>query len=165
MVSVGCLLLAIPFQKLNQPVLRVFVNSDCPIARRYTPELNRIYREFGSRVSMRLVYCDPDFSRGAAEKHHREFKLAMSFEQDSRQTLAKSLGVVTVPTAVLSEAGTDGKNGKVLYFGRIDNAYGADYKWRKPTDFDLRNAMDDVLKGRKVRLAKTVAIGCSLPRS
>jgi hypothetical protein len=89
----------------------------------------------------------------------------MSFEQDARQALAKSLGVVTVPTAVLSEAETDGKNGKVLYFGRIDNAYGADYKWRKPTDFDLRNAMDDVLKGRKVRVAKTAAIGCSLPRS
>jgi thiol-disulfide isomerase/thioredoxin len=139
--------------------LRVFVNYDCPIARRYAPELNRIQRDFSKKIDFKLVYCDKELSLSQIKKHHQEFDLKMAFQTDPTRKLIKEFGVSTVPTAVVTQ------RDQMLYFGRIDDAYGKDYKWRRPKSFDLRDALASILAKKPVKNPRTEPIGCALPKS
>jgi thiol-disulfide isomerase/thioredoxin len=133
-----------------------FVNSDCPIARRYSPEMARIAKEHEREGMFKIVFCDPKFTKQQATKHCKEFGLNFSFLLDANKMLAKRNGIKTVPTAVIIY------QGKVAYRGRIDDAYGSDYKWRKPKQFDLRNALEAIRLGRPIPIKETTPIGCHL---
>lgn len=139
------------------PQVRIFVNHDCPIARRYAPELNRIHQEFGKKIDFKIVYCDQELSAKAMRRHHAEFGLKMGFEGDPGMKLTQRFGIKVVPTAVVFE----GK--QTFYKGKIDDAYGKDYKWRKPQNFLLRDALKDILSGKPVRQSSSEPIGCALP--
>lgn len=143
----------------NTIQLRIFVNYDCPIARRYTPEFNRIQQDFGKRVDFKIIYCDQNLNLNQLKKHHKEFGLTMPFSNDPKLKQVKKFNVQTVPTAVLTQ------NDAIAYFGRVDDAYGKDYKWRKPKQFDLRNALSEVLAQKQVKTQRTEPIGCALPKS
>jgi AhpC/TSA family len=143
-------------QKATPEVL-FFVNSDCPIARRYSPEISRIAKEFGSTFKFRLLYCDPKTSDLELRKHHTDFGFVMRWDRDPVHSLAKQLKVSVVPAVVVIDA-----KKHILYTGRIDDSYGTDFKWRKPKHLDLRNALESIRFGKKIVVKKTNPIGCTL---
>jgi hypothetical protein len=143
------------FGPIQKPQVLFFVYSDCPIARRYTPEMNRIANEFGKDFEFRMVYCDP--KTAALKKHHQEFKYAFGYSLDSGLVLAKKHGVKAVPTAVVLD-----KSGRRQYRGRIDDSYTPAYRWKKPQVFDLRKALNSVKFGKSVETRETVVVGCLL---
>lgn len=137
-----------------------FVLSDCPIANAYAPEIKRICAEYArKKVNCYLVYADADLPAAAARKHVREFGYTCPALLDDHHVLVKLTGATVTPeAAVLSP------EGKVLYRGRIDDLY-TDYGKRriKPSQRDLRNALDAVVEGKPVPTATTKAIGCFIP--
>jgi thiol-disulfide isomerase/thioredoxin len=150
-------LIAMNFFLGLQPKVLFFVNSDCPIARRYSPEIVRIARAYDARATIKVIYCDLVAKPNEIAQHHREFLPKLTFLHDPKRKLAAGFSVRVVPTAVVVNS-----SGKAAYSGRIDNAYGEDFKWRKPTEFDLRNAIEAVLAGRAPYKAQTKVIGCAL---
>ena len=59
-----------------------------------------------------------------------------------------------------------GRAGKLEYLGRIDDQYpGLGKKRTAPSQRDLRNALDAVVAGRSVKVARTEAVGCSIGES
>lgn len=132
-----------------------FITSDCPICRRYSPEINRIVRDFPA-VKFRMVYSEPGITQAIAQKHQQEFKISVPFLLDPKGDEAKKAGVKIVPTAVVYS----GAN--IVYRGRIDDAYGSDYKWRAPKSPDLRNAIRSALAGQAPKAKETQPIGCSI---
>lgn len=140
-----------------KPQVLFFVNHDCPIARRYSPEFNRLVNEFGKTFDFRSVYCDQGVPLETLKKFHSEFKLITTFSFDSNRKLVRAYGVKVVPTAVILN-----RDQKVWYFGRIDNAYGDNFKWRKPTQFELRDALRSIRAGTLPKTIRTSAIGCTL---
>ena len=75
---------------------------------------------------------------------------------DSKQVLVKAVGATVTPeVAVVTPDGT------IAYRGRIDNMWAT---WgqsrREATVFDLRSALDQVLAGKPVAVARTKAVGC-----
>ncbi len=51
----------------------IFVRTDCPIANRYAPEIERLYRAYAPRVAYYLVYPDANQSAVAIQKHIRDY--------------------------------------------------------------------------------------------
>ena len=136
----------------------VFVTTDCPIANRYAPEVQRLAERFAGRVEFKLVYPVPSDSDAAIREHLKKFGYTMSWQRDASQALVKKTGVTVTP-----EVAVIGKGGEVLYRGRIDDRYidfGRDRA--QPTVRDLERSLDAILAGKPVAVRETRAVGCIL---
>lgn len=143
----------------GKPVVLFLMLPDCPIARKYAPEIQRIHREFSGRAGFRIVMQDPDLKAGEAETWRKEFGYAMPVLLDSKLNLARAWSATHTPTAVVLD-----RAGRVQYLGRIDDRFpkvGADRL--TPKSRDLREALGAVLAGKKPRVQRTVVVGCLLP--
>lgn len=146
-----------PLHPAKHPAVLVFVLTDCPIANLYAPELGRLATAYAAKgVSFTVVYVDPELGADAARKHAKEFGLKGVALLDPSHSLAKRLGATVSPEAVVLAPG-----GKIVYRGRIDDR-AVDYGKFKPkaSKRELRNALDAVLAGKAVPVARTKAVGC-----
>ena len=134
-----------------------FVTSDCPISARYSPEINRIVKEFGDVSSFQIEYEDQGVPLGSLQAHQKEFGIKTPFSLDFKHGIAKQYKVIAVPTALVRNA-----KGEVLYMGRIDDAYGKDFHWHPVKQADLRNALSAIKAGKTVSVKSTAVIGCTI---
>ena len=150
-----------PMRPEGKASILFFITPDCPISNSYAPEIQRICSEYAPKgVSCDLVYVDPSLSKADVQKHAQDFGYTgVPAILDGAQTLVKATGATITP-----EAAVVGPSGKVLYRGRIDNVWAALGKRRQEaTEHDLRKALDDIVSGKPVGVAKTQAIGCYIP--
>ena len=138
----------------------IFTNTDCPIANSFIPEINAIARDFAqSPLKFFAVHVDPTLTREAAIKHAKDYSLSIPVVIDSKHKLVNTLGITRTP-----EVAVILPDGKIAYIGRIDDRYPALGKKRFPArNTDLRNALNAIIKNKKIEVAKTEAIGCSIP--
>jgi hypothetical protein len=141
-------------------VVFVFVCTDCPVANRYAPEVERLYEAYGQRrVSFWLVYADPREEPAKIRRHLKEYGYRVPALRDPEHRLVKRCGVTKTPEAVLFFP-----DGRQVYRGRIDDRF-TDYGKSRtaPSRQDLREAIDCVLQGRPVPVATTQVVGCFIP--
>src|SRR5579871_1120678 len=135
-----------------------FITHDCPISNFYAPEIQRICGEYGAKgVSCALVYVDPQMDAAAVRKHLGDYGYkGIPAILDTKHTVVDAAGAKVTPEAIVV-----GRNGKVLYSGRIDNFYaGLGKPRRQATVHDLRTALDETLAGKPVTTPKTSPVGC-----
>ncbi|MDQ2947062.1 MAG: redoxin domain-containing protein, partial [Acidobacteriota bacterium] len=97
----------------------IFVRTDCPIANRYAPELQRLDREFNSRgVTFRMVYPDPGETEQSALKHVKEYGFPGKVLLDPSHEWVKRGRARTTPEAAVFTS-----DQRLLYHGRIDDRY------------------------------------------
>jgi len=133
----------------------IFFWHDCPISNSYAPEIPRLCASH-PHFAFYLVQVDPDLTPAAAKKHASEYELHLPVLLDPTHQLVKLAKATTTPEVVVF-----GKDGAVLYRGRIDDLYAAPGKKRaQPTQHDLRDALDAIASGRQVEKKETTAIGC-----
>lgn len=137
----------------------VFVLEECPIARKYAPELRRIEAEYGKRgVSFAMVHVDPFTTPNSVKQFQKDFDIDMPQVMDPKQELARKAGITNVPSVAVYVGD------RAAYSGRIDDRFPRLGVQRKaPTRKDLRIALDEILAGKPVSLPKTQSIGCALP--
>ena len=143
--------------------LLIFVSADCPISARYSPEIDRIVRDYGARgVHAWLIYADPQIAPAAVRSNLKEFhpSIAIPAVIDSGFRLTTAVDVnVTPEVAVYVSSGR-------VYRGRIDDVNDAIGQSRRAAaHHDLRDALDAVLAGRPVPTPETKAIGCFIERT
>jgi hypothetical protein len=150
--ALGLLLAGCASGAAARPECSIFVMADCPIANAFAPEINRIVADY-PQVEFRVVYVTGE--REEAERHAKAYGFAAPVEVGRER--AMRLGVTVTPEAVVTVGG------ERVYRGRIDDRYIELGRWRfRPTTRDLRDALDDVLAGRAVRVAETTAVGCTI---
>ena len=144
----------------EKAVVLMFVATDCPNSNTYAPVLARLYREYSPRgVAFFNVYSDPSEGAQLVRKHDADFKTPFTALLDPHQTLARQTGARSTPEAVILDPA-----GKVLYRGRVDNRFVAFGKTRyQPTENDLQEALDAVLRGEAVPHPVTRTVGCAIP--
>lgn len=132
------------------------VLAECPIARRYSPEMARLAREFRPRgVRFLMAFADGKPAEWRAQM--REYALPFpGAGADAR--LLRLLRPTAAPTAAIV-----GADGKVAYVGRIDDRYPALGVQRPVRRHDLRLALGRFLAGKAVVPARTPVVGCLLP--
>ena len=148
---------ALLFQSRPELTVYVFTTTDCPIANRYAPEVQRLAAKFAGRIKFVLVYPVPTDSPERIREHQKHYGYAIETQRDTDQSLVKQTGVTVTPEVALL------KGAQVLYRGRIDDRYVEFGKDRpQPTTRDLEAALEAVVAGKPVATRETRAIGCIL---
>jgi hypothetical protein len=79
---------------------------------------------------------------------------------DASGSVADLFGAKRTPEVFL----LDGER-RIVYQGRIDDQYGLGFKRIKPTRRDLAEAIDELLAGRAISVARTNSSGCMISRA
>jgi hypothetical protein len=135
------------------------VRSDCPISKRYAPELERISREFeAAQVQFWLVFPDSTETPQDIRSLVSEYKFPGTPLLDPKHELVRIAHATIAPEAAVFD-----RDNKLVYHGRIDDLY-VDIGRSRPaaTVHDLEDAISAVVARKAVRPAETQAVGCSL---
>jgi len=137
----------------------VFTCNHCPYALAWHERIEAVARDYAERGVDVLAVNPNDAERYPAdslaamqERVARE-DWPMPYLHDETQEVARAFGARTTPDAFVLDA-----DGVIRYRGAPDGAYddpGAGAAW-------LRDALDDVLAGRDVRVPETEPVGCSV---
>jgi hypothetical protein len=144
--------------KDRQAVVVVFVSFECPVALSYTTTLSEMARRYEPRkVSFLAIHPGSEDAAVLA----REAKMAgleLPLYRDPRLDAARALGARSVPEAIVLD-----RDFIVRYRGRIDDGYLARLKKRPAVAReDLRLALDEILAGKPVQMARTEVVGCPI---
>jgi len=129
------------------------------LRRSYVPEMNRIQALYSAGgVRTYAVQADPTVATPAVIKYAHDYQYRFPLLLDPRQALVRLTGATVTPEAIVLAP-----EGKVFYRGRIDNRV-EDFGRQRTvaTVPDLRNALDEVLAGKPVRVPFTRSIGCAI---
>jgi len=142
----------------GRPVLLTFHSVRCPISQAYTERLRALARDFGSAHSLEILVINASANESDEEVRAgmKAADLPFPVLRDREGLLAGVYGVARTPHVFL----LDGR-GYLRYQGRIDNSH----QPRGVTRSDLREALGEVLAGKPVRVAETVAMGCPIVRT
>lgn len=135
-----------------------FTNRDCPLVQRYLPRLVEMEKEYRDRgvqfLSINVGPADPIVEVALqAVKAGAEFPFGKDFDGSSVQ----ALGVQRTPEVCV----LDGDH-HLRYRGRIDSQYRLGGVSPNEGREDLKEAIEDVLAGRDVRVPTTTVDGCRI---
>ncbi len=144
----------------GQTLVVVFLGVECPLGRLYVPRLNELARAYGDR-GVKVVAVDSNASDAAAQiaRFAAETELRFPMLPDERHHLADAFGAIRSPEVFVLDA-----KRTVRYHGRIDDQLQPGANRGQPIHSELREALDDLLAGRAVRVPETEAKGCFIDR-
>ena len=143
----------------REALVLVFSSNRCPTAKAYADRLNRLQADYGPRgvqvlaINSNDPHLYPDEGYARMVERATEDGYTFPYLVDAGQRLARAYGATCTFHVFL----LDGER-RLRYQGRFDDARLAS----NVTSDDLRNALDDLLAGREVRVPTTRAFGCSL---
>jgi peroxiredoxin len=139
-----------------------FLGAECPLANLYAPRLNRLATEFKDR-GVRFIGINSNLQDSMPElaAYVKKHELVFPMVKDYDRAAALGFGASRTPEVFVVDAA-----GVIRYQGRIDDQYRPGLLRPKLERQDLRIAMEQVLSGKRVAVARTTATGCliSLPR-
>ncbi len=148
-----------PLRPTDKANVLFFITNDCPISNGYAPEIGAIVKEYTEKgIGFFVVQVDPGLTLDAARKHATTYSLPCPVVIDIRHELVKATGVTITPEVAVIARGDI-----LAYRGRIDDQYpGLGKKRLAPSQRNLREALDSIVTGTPVKVARTEAIGCSI---
>lgn len=139
-------------------VVIAMTSTSCPMSRKYLPTLTALSHEFGERgVQFVLVNCiasdEPESMREAAAGMHA----SAIYVVDEDETFLHHPGAVSTTDVFLLD-----NSRTVLFHGAVDDQYGIGFAHEQPRRSYLRDALQELLSGRRISVAATSAPGCLL---
>ncbi|MEM9017072.1 MAG: thioredoxin-like domain-containing protein [Verrucomicrobiota bacterium] len=142
----------------KKAVVLFFISPYCPTSNTFAPAMKEIEVEFSKDFLFYSVHSDPAVTAKDREAHREMMKIDHPVLDDSAQALARKLGAKITPEVVVV-----GEDGGTLYQGRINDLYlGPTSRQQEATKHDLKEALEAILAGREVPVAKTEAVGCEI---
>ena len=144
----------------NKPVLVVvFSCNHCPYVKDYETRMISIQRDYVAK-GVQLVAINSNDDRAYPEdslpemvKRAKDRGFNFPYLRDESQKVVEAYGGVCTPHVFAFDSMR-----LLRYRGRIDDSRDAS----KVTSPDLRNALDDMVAGRSVRVPDTKPFGCSI---
>src|SRR5262245_14942727 len=138
----------------------VFLSFDCPMSNGYAQPLAELAKAYDPKGVKFVGLCPCDDGPADIAKKAKEFKLAFPIFRDETLAATNALGATHTPQAFVLDA-----RGEIRYRGQIDDGYSKRLVRNKEvTQQYLKDALDAVLAGKPVKVAKTDAIGCHIVR-
>jgi hypothetical protein len=107
-------------------------------------------------VNFYLAYVDPHAEVEVIRTHLKEFAYPCRALRDPTHALATRCGATVTP-----EAAVISRDHTLTYVGRVDDVYLELGQSRtEPTTHDLADAIEATLRGQKVSIRRTKAVGC-----
>jgi len=137
----------------------LFISNGCPTVKACQDRMIKIQRDC-SRKNVQLLalnsnnsYLSPADTFAEMVLRVREKGFNFPYVKDEDRTVAKAYGAVCTPHVFLLD-----EERRLRYKGRIDDSRNPE----RVTVSDLRNAIDDLLANRPVRVSETKPFGCSI---
>ena len=132
-----------------------FLGTQCPLAKAYSTRLNELAQDYAPK-GIRVVGVNSNRQDSLKEIGAFVQRQAIAFPmlKDPGNRFADRVGAERTPEVFVFDT-----QGKVRYWGRVDDAYGIGYAKDEPTRHDLREAIDDLVAGREVAVATTRSVG------
>ena len=147
--------------KDNKALVVVFVDTECPLANLYLPTTIALSKEYSSKgVRFLAINSSRQDSFVSVSAHAQEHQVPFPVLKDFDQAVADDFGARRTPEVFLLDA-----NRVIRYHGRIDDQYAVGVRRDQPTRRDLKEALDELLSGRPISLARTEVSGCLIERS
>jgi hypothetical protein len=147
-------------------IVLFFASSDCPIANRYIPEIERLDRTWSSDgVRFWWVYPNPTDTAEVVRRHDQQFGIHGYVALDTEQRLTRMAHASITPEVAVFVPTGDGW--REVYRGRIDNRYLTLGRERpQATRHDLEDTLRALAAGQAVPDPGGPPVGCSIvPRS
>jgi len=143
-------------------VVLIFAATDCPISKRYIPEIQRLQREFAQQgVAFSWVFPNPGDTASVVGKHELDYSIHAQTLIDVRQELVRMAHVAVTPEAAVFAVDRGELN--EVYHGRIDDRYLSLGKARpQATTHELEDAITAVLAGHSPAVSNAKPVGCSI---
>ena len=141
----------------------VFTCNHCPFAVAYEDRINALHKKYSPKgypviaINPNDAVSYPADSYGKMKTRAKEKGFSFAYLHDASQKIAKTYGATKTPHVYILQKKSD-KN-YIRYIGAIDdNTYNAD----KVKVKYVENAVNELLKGKKVTKTFTRAVGCSI---
>ena len=138
--------------------VNLFLLDECKITQYMIPELQELYETYHNDNLQFVAYFSNFSSKPPKiESFKKAYNLPMACQTDYYKTRATLLGATVAPEVVVY----DEKHQKILYQGRISNAYAKiGTRRRVVTKHDLKDSLEDIISNREIKNPQTTAIGC-----
>ena len=133
-----------------------FLGAECPLARLYGQRLSQLSGEFAPQgVRVIGINSNPQDSAADVRNYMRDLEISFPIVKDEDQSLARRFGATRTPEVMVLDAA-----GMVRYQGRIDDQYEPGISRGKPTQHNLRDAIEALVSGEQVPITRTMTVGC-----
>ena len=137
-----------------------FLGTECPLAKLYAVRLREMAETYAGRgVRVVAVMSNRQDSLEEIAAFARRQELGFPLLKDAGNRLADDLDARRTPEIFVFDA-----HRRLRYRGRVDDQYGIGYVRDSPQREDLREALDELLAGREVTVARTEGVGCLIGR-
>lgn len=145
----------------TRAVVFQFLGTECPIANRVLPELDRLAREYRAKgIQFVTVYSNFTETADGVRQQRAEAGVSGDAGLDPHQTLADQLGVTVTPELVVLTP-----EGKLIYRGRVNDQYaGLGQGKPAPQRHDLAEALAEFVKTGQPTGIQTKPAGCRIQR-
>ncbi len=146
------------FQNKRLLVL-LFISNGCPTVKACQDRMIRIQKDYSEKNVQLLAlnsnnsYLCPADTYAEMVLRVREKSFNFPYVKDEDRTVAKAYGAICTPHVFLLD-----EERRLRYKGRIDDSRNPE----RVTVSDLRNAVDDVIENKPVRVSETTPFGCSI---
>src|SRR5215472_10682962 len=140
----------------HKAVVLMFIATQCPYSNAYNDRMRDMAAAYAKKGVLFVgINSNKTESLEETAAHAKQHGFAFPVLKDPGNQVADLYGASHTP-----EIYVVGKDGKLLYHGRIDDST----ETAKVTSHDLSNALDELLAGQPVAKAETKAFGCSIKR-
>jgi thiol-disulfide isomerase/thioredoxin len=137
----------------------VLLSFDCPVSNSYVSTLNDLAKEWAPKGVTFVGIAPNEEKENELNSKAKDFGLKFPVYRDPNFTIIEGLKATKTPEAFV----LDSKH-ILRYRGRIDNSFHARLKKNnQTTEFDLVNAINDLVANKPVRVPATETVGCPVP--
>ena len=146
------------FQNKRLLVL-LFISNGCPTVKACQDRMIKTQKDYEAKSVQLLAlnsnnsYLSPADTYAEMVLRVREKRFNFPYVKDEDTSVAKAYGALCTPHSFLLD-----EERRLRYKGRIDDSRNPE----RVTISDLRNAIDDLLANKPVRVSETTPFGCSI---
>lgn len=140
----------------------IFTSNTCPFVIKWEDRYTMV-EELAKKNNLGLAYInsnykkrDGDDSFKKMKEHAKKYNYRAPYLLDTESTLANSFGAKTTPHVFMFN-----KEFQLIYKGAIDDNYKDINKVKK---FYLKDAIEQLSSGEKIKVNETEPVGCSIKR-
>lgn len=145
----------------NKTRIFIFLDVECPISQSYTLYLEKLYLKY-NKLGILFFCVFPTKYMNVEEIlfFNKKYNLTIPSVLDKFQSITKKLNATITPEVFVMNP----KN-EICYFGCIDdNFFALGKRNLKPKIFYLEEAINSVIKNKKIQSFHNQAIGCEIQR-
>lgn len=145
----------------TRAVVFQFLGTECPIANRVLPELDRLAREYRAQgIQFVAIYSNFSETADGVRQQRADARVSGDAGLDPQQTLADQLGVTVTPEMVVLTP-----DRKLIYRGRVNDQFaGLGQGKPAPQYHDLAEALAEFVKTGEPAGTQTKPAGCRIQR-